>query len=667
MTTEIVSAELLLEMKAKEDAEKKRQEELMVKRMLRKAVRQKKKIDKLYFEEALKKYELGEYKLCMIYLNKLTLDTADKCRLLVDVTFDIWKSHHYNERAQYLKYVQGAYGRLFDENGAGEHTGYDFCRLAHVYIFENAFDGAYEVLKLGCLRGHQVHTLVVLNMWSLLARMGTHKKQIAEANRYLDFLSTAAPMAQRDRDDDGMLVIAGSDVPLYIVYLFISWHLKNKFQQVREDKKAEKAKIFAQFNSILVETYMLRMDKDCSDVSVLYEWFAHTDTWFEVGRTLDSTSLPLVAEEAYWQAFLRDKNSRYPLEGLVGCFRRTKRMHLAQHMVEKAYTMNYWNLHTRELLVQVESVEGHWEKYFDAEERVITKFQSMYRAYVIRKDFIRKMKENLARIIQEEQENSSDDEPETEAARQEQRDFEKLIKERCAVIMANGVRARFLTWKVYVHERVRLKRHSATLIQGLGRKYNAKQNFKRILSRARNANFKYVWAAEMQYDKLRLRFWRAWMEAREIQVKNRAAELIKESTMLYVRAKKFFTATSIVAKMIKIQRRHSDRIVFRHWQERFATRTIKHARVTIRFFVRDQIKRVCERKAELAMQAQKRDVMTKFKPKPGPVYKKFMALWREVYLKVRRARAADAIRRWLPRGTSCRPPRCRATACHAVS
>jgi hypothetical protein len=55
-----------------------------------------------------------------------------------------------------MKYVQGAYSRLFDDKGCGEHTAYDFCRLAHVYITESKFDGAYEVLKLGCIRGHQV-------------------------------------------------------------------------------------------------------------------------------------------------------------------------------------------------------------------------------------------------------------------------------------------------------------------------------------------------------------------------------------------------------------------------------------------------------------------------------------------------------------------------------
>jgi len=105
----------------------------------------------------------------------------------------------------------------------------------------------------------------------------------------------------------------------------------------------------------------------------LYDWFASSALWFGMGQVLDKTSLPLVAEEAYWQAFMRDQSSRYPLECLVACMRRTKRYDNAQSIVEQAYAHNYWNLDTRELLMQVESSEGVWENYFEIEERVITK------------------------------------------------------------------------------------------------------------------------------------------------------------------------------------------------------------------------------------------------------------------------------------------------------
>jgi hypothetical protein len=225
-----------------------------------------------------------------------------------------------------------------------------------------------------------------------------------------------------------------------------------------------------------------------------------------MGQVLDKTSLPLVAEEAYWQAFMRDQSSRYPLECLVACMRRTKRYDKAQSIVEQAYAHNYWNLDTRELLMQVESSEGVWENYFEVEERIITKFQSMYRAYVIRKDFIVKMRENLARILAEEKAEleGSDDEEMAPEAKKEKQDLEKLIKAKCAALMAQGLRMRFISWKVFVHERVRLKRKSATLIQGLARKYNAKKSFRAVLTRARNANYKFVQAAEMRVDAMKV-------------------------------------------------------------------------------------------------------------------------------------------------------------------
>jgi len=77
---ERMSAELVQELKAKEEAAERAAEEKVIRRRLRKQIRQKGKIDKLYFEEALKNYESADYKLCMIYLNKLTLDTPVKVR-----------------------------------------------------------------------------------------------------------------------------------------------------------------------------------------------------------------------------------------------------------------------------------------------------------------------------------------------------------------------------------------------------------------------------------------------------------------------------------------------------------------------------------------------------------------------------------------------------------
>jgi hypothetical protein len=77
---ERMSAELVQELKAKEDAALRAAEEKAIRRRIRKQIRQKGKIDKLYFEEALKNYESADYKLCMIYLNKLTLDTPVKVR-----------------------------------------------------------------------------------------------------------------------------------------------------------------------------------------------------------------------------------------------------------------------------------------------------------------------------------------------------------------------------------------------------------------------------------------------------------------------------------------------------------------------------------------------------------------------------------------------------------
>ena len=81
-------------------------------------------LEVLYFDEALKNYEEKNYKLCIIYLNKVKLDTSEKVRLFVDVTYDVWQDHAYNERHLYMRYIESAYTTLFDEDGAGDPNPY---------------------------------------------------------------------------------------------------------------------------------------------------------------------------------------------------------------------------------------------------------------------------------------------------------------------------------------------------------------------------------------------------------------------------------------------------------------------------------------------------------------------------------------------------------------
>ena len=133
-------------------------------------------LEVLYFEEALKNYDEKNYKLCIIYLNKVKLDTSEKVRLFVDVTYDVWQDHAYNERHVYIKYIESAYTTLFDEEGAGVPNPYDFVRLSFVYITQNSMAMAYKIMELAAIRGFQTNVLIALQTWSIVERLQIKKR-----------------------------------------------------------------------------------------------------------------------------------------------------------------------------------------------------------------------------------------------------------------------------------------------------------------------------------------------------------------------------------------------------------------------------------------------------------------------------------------------------------
>ena len=321
---------------------------------------------------------------------------------------------------------------------------------------------------------------------------------------------------------------------------------------------------------------------------------------------------------------------------MIACLRKSNRLDKAEPVVEAAYSMNYWNLFTRDLLMEVEN-GTKWHKYFELEEVMICKVQNMYRGYLARKDFLRRIKQ----VMKEEEEEAAWEE-------EQQKDPELLaknviIQEKAAALLSSNLRSRFITWKIYVKDRKQERINCAIVIQKYARRYLGLMSYNALTLRTRRANQKILIVREHQLDIRKLRFMRVWVSTWEDNIKNRAINMIKDSIFIYVRTKTFLDAMTLVANIVRIQRRRSNRIVFRKWQKRYDERVRNHARITIRFFIRDVYIRMWEREREEAMKVKKADIMVKFKPNYRSVYRKFFFLWRDVYNNVLNNRAAGVI------------------------
>ena len=194
-----------------------------------------------------------------------------------------------------------------------------------------------------------------------------------------------------------------------------------------------------------METYYLWTNSQDDNLDELYQWFNDSKTWIECADSIAQTAFLFVAENCYWQAYLRDKTSRYALENVITCFRKSNRLDKAEAVVEAAYSMNYWNLFTRDLLLEVEN-GTKWQQYFELEEVMICKVQNMYRGYLARKDFLKRIKQ----VMKEEEEEAAWEE-------EQQKDPEVvakniIIKEKAAALLSNNLRSRFITWKIYVKD-----------------------------------------------------------------------------------------------------------------------------------------------------------------------------------------------------------------------
>lgn len=652
-----------------------------------------------YISKAFEAYEKHEYKLAILLLRNITLSDIPSIAILVNCAYDFWRSvqpesthgQHisgWNEKTTDQEEAQTTVHEAFTQLlGAGDRDivpAFDYVRLAHVYISEAALSGALQIIHLGQARGHLENILLVVQSWTILKRV---KGKMADVEHCMQYMTTAVQleardnelgdpyMTETDQEDEvmsptkqlnehkrrvraknhvtimefnpaarsGMIMIQESDLPLGYVYLFCSSHIYRRSLRNNRDSKSRSKDRELCYN-MLAEAHHILEHEQVQSIKQLMDWFLSFELFFDVGLYLERSAFPLLAEEAYYEAFLRAPLLDISLEYLVSLMSKHKRG-AGKYVVEimrSAYEHNPWNMYMRQWLADYEAQEVSRNKHFNTrytlrfeeDRKECTLIQAAMRGYILRG---LKWPAIYWR------------------AKHKKDEWEEQVRQ--AMVSGRKVRRmlhldRLLRWKKYSDDLHELRRLSSTLIQKVWRRYWGGIFYRRKLARAIRANGNFFLASQHHYNVTRSVIMRRWEGLYRNERIGKSAQCLREVILANGYSAIFHEACTRILSVIRVARRHSNKKIFYLWHERWIVRRKRHARCTIRFFVRSTFIRVAEEKRLAELQRRERAVAILQERSTAyimPLKRSMWDYWREVLYERRAARARMKVRLWIPR------------------
>ena len=567
-----------------------------------------------YIAQAFKSYEKHDYKQAILLLRNITLTDAPSISILVNCAYDFWRSvqpasNHGDHKSGWhdktpdqeeaQSTVKEAFTQLFGSGDRAVIPAYDYVRLSHVYISEAALQGALQICQLGQARGHLENILVIIQSWSILRRVNG---RAADIEHCMEYMCTGVQLEPRDNElgdpyiteteadgeelgmsakrqltehkrmvraknhqtimefnpaaTPGMIMIQDSDLPLGYAYLFCASHVYRRSIKLGRDPKARSKDRDICYN-MLGEAYFILEHTQVENIDQMMEWFLSFAMFFDMGIYLERSAFPLLAEEAYWEAFLRSPLLDISLEYLVSLMHKMKRGNkkYVYEIMVKAYDHNPWNMFTRTWLADYERTESSlyknfYSKYtaqFETDKIECAKIQAAMRGYMLRVN-------HWADIYWR--------------AKKKKDEWERQV----AIAVKEGLRVRrmlhldrLLRWKKYSDDLRELRRISSTLIQKVWRKYWAGIYYSRKLARAIRANGRFLFASQHHYNVTRSVVMRRWEGLYRAQRLEKSARCLREVILSNGYSVIFKDACHRILSVIKVSRRHSNKKVWFLW------------------------------------------------------------------------------------------------------
>eukprot|EP01042_Synura_sphagnicola_P031772 gene31772-40897_t len=291
-------------------------------------------------------------------------------------------------------------------------------------------------------------------------------------------------------------------------------------------------------------------------------------------------------------------------------------------MLATALTVNQWNTICRKSIREVEAStvidprDREWSKMFDAESAEAAKIQAQVRGWSLR----RKWPGMLPHLVE---------------TRRNHLEKMRLADERYAIFVEWYNRTLVHRWKKYIEDWKELKRVSSTRLQSFWRMKYRVWIYRELIDRVKTANSTYFILCQRIFVSDRMRYIRRWQQHYMTRKKYQAAGVIADFLFLNGYNQKLVKGMNEVLSVLRVYYKHIRQRMWRHWITRFRARQKKHARVTIRFWLRDTMTRIEERLQEAKLKQVEQAVAAKqevsFERNYLPLVRTMFAEWFRKY------------------------------------
>jgi hypothetical protein len=162
--------------------------------------------------------------------------------------------------------------------------------------------------------------------------------------------------------------------------------------------KATREKELLVMKSMVTEAYVLygHVNGGEDPFEVVLQWFLSPGPWMEMGEQLEGGPFVLLAEDSYWEAFVRGPSSDEPLARIVRLLHLHGRGEQEPFVLARAYGSNPWSLLSRrglaswELRLAAQALAGHkeaplpWNELFRSHDLSARKCQALVRGWEVR-------------------------------------------------------------------------------------------------------------------------------------------------------------------------------------------------------------------------------------------------------------------------------------------
>ena len=573
----------------------------------------------LYYEKAQLAYSSGDDKLSAVLLYRIKPFTStEQYHLLTVVTYNLWrKGRGTTNETKLAEDTIAAFSDYFRDVPTEEVPVLEYVKLSQIYITLGSLGGALDVLKIASMRGHLTDTIIVLQSWTIVSRIGTH----SEAEKYINYLATSVSLENRDNISDGDYILNTCDFKLKYIYLFCC--LRQIWGLNKEAKSGEEKREFVrQFNALLTEAYVFFF-KNFDTIETALAWFNSHELWWDVSEYLLTTPFILLAEDALWESFLRNNLLEYKsLKKILKCMKDTNRKSSSKLLMERAYNVNPWNLFVRNWLLNYDY--QHWIRVFTTQDFLLGKVQGCIRGWSLRRNFEAIRKVCLARLqlFQDKMDNAA-------------KKYGDIQSQRLLAVLK--------LWKSNARALKLLRYSSAQCIQKIVRRNQMRFRYKASVEKVFRANSRFLIAVELFNNMRQGTLIKKWRNAYLTRIRTRASDIVSAIITINGNSKKFLAALDILKQILKISKGFSWRKSFAVWRTIYTNKIRRKARVSIRFQIRNIFRKREELKQELELQKTlakmaKMELQNSFMPSPLKIYQKFLGMWRSAYKEARSLR-----------------------------